>query len=80
MKTLFDNFNRIQKTARTEIKENEMGTHIKCTGKNADDCYECGQYFSLHSLHYDQSLKRKVTDISCSIGGNRQFDEDGNGI
>lgn len=57
-----------------------MEQYIKCTGKDLDDCWECKQYFSSHSLHYDQTRHQKVVSISCSIGGNREFDEDGNEI
>ena len=60
--------------------EFKMSKHIKCTGESVEDCYECNQYFSSHSLHYDQVRNQKVVDISCSIGGNKQFDEDGNEI
>ena len=55
-----------------------MPKHIKCEGETVKDCWECNMYFSSYSLHYDSVLNQKVTDISCSIGGNRQFDEDGN--
>lgn len=50
---------------------------IKCDGSTAQDCWECGKYFSSYSLHHCQIHKRKVSEISCSIGGNRTFDEDG---
>jgi hypothetical protein len=50
---------------------------IKCNGSTAQDCYECNQYFSSHSLHYCQVSKEKVSEISCSVGGNRTFDENG---
>jgi hypothetical protein len=57
-----------------------MGQHVKCTGKDLDDCLECHSYYTFHSLHYDQVRRKEVTDIGCSIGGNKQLDEDGNEI
>ena len=57
-----------------------MAQNVKCTGKNLDDCWECKMYFSSHSLHYDPTCRQKVVDITCSIGGNKQFDEDGEEI
>ncbi len=53
---------------------------ISCTGENYQDCGECGKYFSGHSLHYCPMNRQKVSEISCSIGGNRTFDEDGHWI
>ena len=57
-----------------------MRKHVKCTGETAADCMECNLYNSLHSLHYDPTKCEKVTSISCGIGGDKQFDEDGNEI
>ena len=57
-----------------------MGQHVKCDCKNLDDCLECHKYYVFHSLHYDQVIHKKVVDISCSIGGSRQFDENGDEI
>ena len=53
-------------------------SYLECKGKALSDCYKCNQYYSFHSLHYDQTLNQKVVDMSCSIGGNKQFDEDAN--
>ena len=50
---------------------------IQCDGKTANDCFQCGKYFSAHSLHYCRIEEKKVSDIKCSIGGNRTFNEDG---
>ncbi len=53
---------------------------ITCNGKNRDDCYECNKYWSSHSLHYCTVEHKKISTITCSIGGDRIFDEDGNWI
>ena len=53
---------------------------IKCNGETAEDCLECGKHFSSHSLRYCMVKKKKVSEVSCSIGGNRTFDEDGKRI
>ena len=50
---------------------------ITCSKKYDNECCDCGRYFSSHSLHYDSILKRKVSTVNCSIGGNRIFNEDG---
>ncbi len=57
-----------------------MSKYIECKGEKLTDCFECERYYSSHSLHYDEVKGRKVVDIDCSIGGNKQFDEDGNEI
>ena len=57
-----------------------MTDYVKCKGKKYGDCLNCNRYFSTHSLHYDRQKQRKVSEISCSIGGNRYFDEDGNEV
>lgn len=54
-----------------------MSKFVKCIGQNKDDCSECNIYSSSHSLHYDNYLKKKISEISCSIGGNRKFNEEG---
>ena len=51
---------------------------IQCNGKTMNDCLQCRQYFSLHSLHCEQGRADKTTTISCSIGGDKRFDENGN--
>lgn len=48
---------------------------IKCNGNCAKDCYECRRYFSSHSSHYDSYYDRNIVEISCSIGGNRIFED-----
>ena len=53
---------------------------ISCIGKDYNDCVECGRYFSGHSLYYCQINKIKVSEITCSIGGNRTFNESGDWI
>ncbi len=50
---------------------------IKCDGKTFQDCLACNKYFSSHSLHYCRIHKKEVSEISCSIGGNRVFDDKG---
>ena len=47
----------------------------ECKGQNLEDCYKCGKYYSSHSLHYDKVYKKKVVEITCSIGNYRVFDE-----
>lgn len=54
-----------------------MSKFVECKGESQNDCSECNSYFSSHSLHYDEILKIKVSEISCSIGGTRKFDEQG---
>jgi hypothetical protein len=53
---------------------------VQCNGINSEDCYSCGKYYSSHSLHYHQILKEKVSEVSCSIGGHKTFNEDGEEI
>ena len=51
---------------------------VKCNGKTAKDCWECGKYFSSTSSHYDSYYDCHIEEVSCCIGGNRVFkDEDG---
>lgn len=57
-----------------------MSVEIKCKGETAQDCWQCGRMFSSHSEHYCRTYKRKVSNVSCSIGGNRTFNEDGERI
>ncbi len=57
-----------------------MAKHVRCTGETLADCMECGSYHSSHSLHYDHTYKEKVVDISCCIGGNKTFNEQGKEI
>ena len=57
-----------------------MSKFIKCEGETLDDCWECNRYHVSHSLHYDQTRNQKVVDIGCSIGGSKQFNEDGEEI
>lgn len=54
-----------------------MSIKAVCTGKNEDDCNECQRWYSAHSLHYDAVYNKKVSEITCSIGGHKVFDEDG---
>jgi hypothetical protein len=54
--------------------------NIKCDGKTATDCWDCGKWRSSHSEHYDSYYDRKVSTVSCGIGGNRTFDDNGNRI
>lgn len=49
---------------------------IKCNGKSAKDCWECGKFFSAHSSHYDNYYNRRVVEFSCCIGGNRIYEDD----
>jgi len=51
--------------------------NCKCAGKTAEDCNECNLFYSGHSLHYSIIHGKKVSEINCSIGGNKTFDEDG---
>jgi hypothetical protein len=50
---------------------------VKCNGKIANDCWKCGKYFSSHSEHYDTTYDKRVTEITCGIGGHRVFNEEG---
>lgn len=54
-----------------------MSVKIECNGKTANDCWECGRYYSSHSLHFCRMHNKKVQEVTCDIGGNRTFDEDG---
>ena len=57
-----------------------MNEYLVCKGKTLPDCQDCNKYYSSHSLHYDHSMRQKVVNISCSFGGNKDFDENGNEI
>jgi len=50
---------------------------IKCTGENYSDCLNCNRYFSSHSLTYVPHEGKEVSTITCSTGGHRIFNEDG---
>jgi hypothetical protein len=52
----------------------------KCTGKTLGDCLDCGVFFSSHSLHYCRVEKMKVSTVSCQIGGNKKFNEQGDEV
>lgn len=55
-----------------------MSNKERCEGTCANDCFQCGRYFSSHSSHYDSYYDCRIVEISCSVGGNRIFkDEDG---
>ncbi|XZN14432.1 hypothetical protein ACSW9O_15305 (plasmid) [Clostridium perfringens] len=50
---------------------------VKCDGRTAKDCWECGRYFSAYSSHYDGYYNCHIEEINCSYGGCRIFkDED----
>jgi len=51
-----------------------------CNPKSVQECWQCGGYYCSHSLRYNQSYQRKVIEISCSVGLNVIFDEDGKRI
>ncbi len=53
---------------------------IECKGKAAQDCWNCGKYRSYHSEHYCSVYNKKVSEVSCGIGGNKVFDENGKRI
>ena len=57
-----------------------MSNYVKCEGKTFSDCYSCGMYSSSHSLHYDHSKGKKVSEVTCGIGGTKYFNEDGEEI
>ena len=61
-------------------KEIEMKRGCICTGINIEDCCSCNRYYSIHSEHYSFSRKERVTEISCSIGGHKVFNESGESI
>lgn len=50
---------------------------VECKGKNEQDCWKCGKYFAWQSLHYNKYFSEHVSEFSCSIGGHRVFNEDG---
>ncbi len=50
---------------------------IYCESNTLEECYECNMYYSLHSWYYDNSLKKRICQLSCSCGGNRKFYENG---
>lgn len=54
----------------------------KCIGKTANDCFECGKYYSMHTSHYDNYYNRRVIEFNCCIGENKIFEDnnDGTGI
>jgi transcription elongation factor Elf1 len=50
---------------------------VNCSGKTVFDCLQCQRYYSSHSLHEVVGRSDKISSISCSIGGNRDFNEEG---
>jgi len=56
------------------------GVKITCNGKDEHDCSKCNKYWSWSSLRYSRYYGKKVSEYTCSIGGTRIFDEDGNMI
>ena len=54
--------------------------HLKCDAKTLHDCCGCGKFTSSHSEHYCDVYNKKVSEVSCNIGGNRVFDESGKRI
>ena len=55
-------------------------TQISCDGKTASDCYNCCAYSSSHSPHYSSVYKAYISEVTCSIGGCRTFNEEGKRI
>lgn len=53
---------------------------VECKGKTAQDCWNCGRWYSSHSLHYCRVEKQHVQEVTCSIGGHRVFNEEGERI
>jgi len=47
-------------------------------GVSLNDCMECEKYFTFHSLHNEEGRNGKTSTLSCSIGGDKRFDENGN--
>jgi len=50
----------------------------KCKGKDYSDCMKCGKYYSNHSERYDIVYGKRISEVTCCIGGYKVFDEDGN--
>ena len=65
---------------RKEIERGEFinMTHVKCNGNTVSDCWECRKYFSSHSSHYCDVYNKRIIEVTCSIGGHRVFEDDGN--
>ena len=50
---------------------------VECTGKTQSDCWKCNRFYSSHSLHREEGRTDETITVSCSIGGDRRFDENG---
>ena len=57
-----------------------MSIKINCNGTDIEDCFKCERMYSSHSLHYCIIYRQKITNINCSVGGSRVFDEKGKRI